>query len=236
MVERQKYEQALRDREVARNLLRRAMAQLEKEIGDREKARRELLSSVEAALKQRGVQVFLDQRSGILRLSGDLLFETGKSELSPDAGRTVQIVAQVLAETLPCYTAAASAHDCANAQPVIETVLVEGHTDRQGFANQDAAASQQQNDRLSADRALRVFIELLKARPDIDDLRNSDSLPLLGVSGYGQRRPLPEAQCDGPDDCPENRRIDLRFMLTGRSSDELVRMRQEIQDALGESK
>jgi flagellar motor protein MotB len=116
---------------------------------------------------------------------------------------------------------------------VLETVLIEGHTDRQRFAGLDAIASQDRNDRLSTDRALSVFLELRHAQPPLDALRNGDQLPLLGVSGYGERRPLPDATCDAAGNCPDNRRIDLRFVLSTRSSDELRRMREEIGAAIG---
>jgi flagellar motor protein MotB len=247
VVERQKYEQALRDLESARQnaqrqadaneqlrtLLRRAMAQLERDIEDREAARRRLLTSVEQALKDRGVRVYLDQRSGILRLSGDLLFATGSAVLGPTSKGTLQTLAEVLARILPCYTAASGADGCDRAEPVLETVLVEGHTDRQRFGSVDVVISQERNDRLSADRALSVFLELRRAQPGLDAMRNTEQLPLLGVSGYGERRPLPEEQCSADGNCPGNRRIDLRFVLSARSSDELRRMREEIEGALG---
>lgn len=218
-----------------RDLLRRAATQLTRDIEDRAEARRRLLATVEQALQQRGVRVYLDQRSGILRLSGDLLFQTGSATLGNDARHTVQILADVLAQTLPCYVANDATGGCGTAEPVLETVLVEGHTDRQHFSGTDEAASLERNDRLSADRALSVFLELRHAAPALDALRNEDRLPLLGVSGYGERRPLADAVCDAAGNCPVNRRIDLRFVLSARSSDEMRRITDEIEHALGDA-
>ncbi len=48
----------------------------------------------------------------------------------------------------------------------------------------------QENDRLSTARALTVFAERRQQQPLLDDLRNTEAQPLLGVSGYGERRPL----------------------------------------------
>jgi flagellar motor protein MotB len=217
-----------------RLLLESALSQLQRDIEDRAAARGRLLSSIETALKERGVRVEIDARSGILRLSGDLLFETGKSNLNDEARRTVQILAEVLAKILPCYADAAQGADCAQAESaILETVLIEGHTDRQRFANTEVGISQEKNDRLSTDRALTVFAELRRSQPALDAIHNEEQLPLLGVSGYGERRPLPSAQGVTEADFKQNRRIDLRFVVSARSSRELQRLREQIEQTLG---
>jgi len=270
MVERQKYEQALRDleqqrqraveqeslaraaqaeaelqkanarRESAENdrlrgLLRRAMVQIRQDIEDREAARLHLLASLQRELHDRHIEVALDPTSGVLHLSGDLLFQTGSAVLGSQARSVVQILAEVLAKTLPCYTSTGPVEGCGKAETALETVLVEGHTDRQRFQGIDASASQDRNDRLSADRALTVFLELRRSQPALDGLRNAADLPLLGVSGYGERRPRADAACSGDGNCPDNRRIDLRFVLSARTSDEVQHMLDEISKALGET-
>jgi chemotaxis protein MotB len=211
-----------------RDLLTQAMSQLERDIEDRTAARDRLLASVERELVARGVKVHVDQRSGVLRLSGDLLFGTGSAVLSAEARRTVQALSDVMSRTLPCYTSGSSANGCAEGEAVLETVLVEGHTDRQRFGTLDRLASQDQNDRLSAERSLSVFLEIRRSQPTIDALRNASQQPLLGVSGYGERRPLADSPCANKDDCAADRRIDLRFVLSARSSAELQRIREEI--------
>jgi chemotaxis protein MotB len=268
-VEREKYEQALRDlqqqrqiaaeqehlaraaqaeaarqeanaqRELAENqrlreLLRRAMAQIQQDIEDRAAARLRLLASLQQALREQHIEVAVDPTSGILHLSGDLLFQTGSASLGQQARMVVQTLADVMAKTLPCYAGTVSTDLCAKAEMVLETVLVEGHTDRQRFRDLDAVGSQDRNDRLSADRALAVFLELRRFQPSLDLLRNGMSLPLLGVSGYGERRPRSDATCNGDSNCPDNRRIDLRFVLSARTSDEVQRMLDEIGKVLGE--
>lgn len=267
-VERQKYEQALRDlqeqrqrtaeeealaraaqteaerqeanarREAAENdqlrdLLRRAMAQITQDIEDREAARLRLLASLQTALHERHIEVTIDPTSGILHLSGDLLFQTGSSALGPQAHVVVQALADVLMKTLPCYSVTSAMEGCKKAETALETVLVEGHTDRQQFQGLDASGSQDKNDRLSADRALAVFLELRRSQPGLDVLRNASNLSLLGVSGYGERRPRDDAVCSADGNCPDNRRIDLRFVLSARTSDEVQRMLNEIGMALG---
>ena len=84
-----------------------------------------------------------------------------------------------------------------------------------------ALQSEQENDRLSAERALTVFTELRQRQPSLDGLHNPSGQPLLGISGYGQRRPLPPADGTAEAELTRNRRIDIRFVLASRTSDEL---------------
>ena len=73
-----------------------------------------------------------------------------------------------------------------------------------------------------------------RAQPSLDALRNADgSYPLLGVSGFGDRRPLPQAQGRTEADYGLNRRIDLRFLLARTA--ELERLRGQLEAALKES-
>ena len=67
----------------------------------------------------------------------------------------------------------------------------------------------------------------------LDTIRNRDGLQLLGEAGYGDRRPLPDALGASDDDFRKNRRIDIRFVLTSRTSDELNRLRAHILEAIG---
>src|SRR5579875_3755413 len=71
-----------------RVLLRDALDRLEYDIQQREQARQNLLAKLAEQLRARGVQVVIDQHSGVLRLSGDLLFATGSAALSPEAVKT----------------------------------------------------------------------------------------------------------------------------------------------------
>jgi chemotaxis protein MotB len=119
-----------------RSLLFDAVAQLEKDIKDREAARGQLLVSLQQSLSEKGVTVSIDPASGILRLPEDLLFRTGDAVIGKESVSRLQTLAKVLATTLPCYVHGADASGCAKAvAPILETVLVEGHTDRQAYRN-----------------------------------------------------------------------------------------------------
>jgi flagellar motor protein MotB len=54
-----------------------------------------LLLTLGQQLKDRGVLTAVDEQSGVLHLSGDLLFATGSVALSADAQRTVCVLADI---------------------------------------------------------------------------------------------------------------------------------------------
>jgi len=217
-----------------RELLEQAAAQLQQDIEASSNARDRLLATLETTLSQRGIQVWVDRQAGILHLPGDLLFDTLSATLGPRQRDSVGIVANALARILPCFTPIADRTQCGPPNlPVLETVLVEGHTDRRPIGIPGTGF--RDNDQLSTERALAVFAELRRAQPSLDALRNVDgSYPLLGVSGFGDRRPLPQAQGSTEADYGLNRRIDLRFLLARTA--ELERLRDQLEAALKESK
>lgn len=221
-------------------LLRRAQAELANAIEGRQRMREDLLRTLQTQLEGRGLAVQIDTSAGILRLPSDLLFPTGVSELQAGTGgrkgprERVADVADVLAEILPCQVALSGGR-CAGASfPLLETVLIEGHTDRQPFAGVSAHESQRRNLNLSAARALSVAREVLSRQPGLDDLANGEQLRILGIAGYGDRRPLIEARGDTEAEYQRNRRIDLRFVLVATTSDELRRLQWEIDRLLSE--
>jgi chemotaxis protein MotB len=225
-------EKARADR--VRELLEQAAAQLHQDIEASSNARDRLLATLETTLSQRGIQVWVDRQAGILHLPGDLLFDTLSATLGPRQRDSVGIVANALARILPCFTPITDRTQCGPPNlPVLETVLVEGHTDRRPIGI--AGTGFRDNDQLSTERSLAVFAELRRAQPSLDALRNADgSYPLLGVSGFGDRRPLPQAQGSTEADYGLNRRIDLRFLLARTA--ELERLRGQLEAALKESK
>jgi flagellar motor protein MotB len=216
-----------------RNLLEQAAAQLQQDMEASSNARDRLLTSLESTLSQHNIQVWVDRRAGILHLPGDLLFGTLSATLAPKQRESVGILADALAQTLPCFTPIPDRTHCDLADlPILETVLVEGHTDRRPIGN--VGTGFRDNDQLSTERALAVFAELHRVQPSLDELRNADrSYQLIGVSGFGAQRPLPQAQGNTEADYALNRRIDLRFLLARTA--ELERLRGQIEAALKES-
>lgn len=143
------------DNERLRQRLARAAIALQRELQDREEVRAGLLQRLARGLESRGIRFALDQQSGVLRLSEEVPFATSRSDLTDRTRHTLQALAEVLASTLPCFVQAIRPEGCnANDAPILEAVLVEGHTDRQAYGGMTLAQSQQLNDQLSTARAL----------------------------------------------------------------------------------
>jgi flagellar motor protein MotB len=211
--------------------LKDAAAQLQRDIEASSNARDRLLAKLETALQEHGIPVRVDWQAGVLHLHESVLFQPTDASLGPEQRKKVGSLADALTRILPCFTAPSERTPCE--QPdltVLETVLIEGHTDKRPIIS----GRYRDNDQLSTERALAVFGELLRVQPNLEALRNADNTyPLLGVSGFGARRPLPEAQGETEADYAPNRRIDLRFLLARTA--ELDRLRSQIQAALNEN-
>lgn len=211
-----------------RNKLRDGMLELINQLdgitlalrGDQDRlndVRRGLLFALQDALKKRDVDVVVDERAGILRLSSKGLFKLNSDVFTEEGEEKAKKLLEEMAKLLPCFAKAApGAADCREQQPIFETVLIEGHADQQDTARPGG------NLTLSTDRA-RAFYEFMTVRfPPLRDLRNQDSQHLLGLAGYGELRTLPDV--DGRDE--SNRRIEIRFLLTGQRDVSAQRLQQ----------
>jgi flagellar motor protein MotB len=92
----------------------------------------------------------------------------------------------------------------------LEAVYVEGHTDDVPIASGRSDGVRDNWD-LSAARAKNTYFTLLLSAPALAYLTNDRDETLLGVSGYGEFRPVaPNGTASGRE---ANRRIDLRFLM-----------------------
>ncbi len=89
---------------------------------------------------------------------------------------------------------------------LLETLLIEGHTDRIPVAGDRRFRD---NLELSSMRAATVYRMITACEPRIERMRNTENVPVLSTSGYGYTRP---ATLD-PELSNYNRRIDLRLLL-----------------------
>jgi len=67
--------------------------------------------------------------------------------------------------------------------------------------------------------AIETFNRLVDANPGLGQLRNDRNERLIGVSGYGEYRPVDESGSE--DGMRKNRRIELRFIMVSPGSPEL---------------
>lgn len=171
-----------------------------------EQVRAELLREIAARMQARGLPVTMDLQSGLIRLPESLLFSSGQWELSEQGQQVVAALAQVLGELLPCATPTGDKSQCGSLsqEALLDSVLVEGHTDKQPFSGPNSIS----NWELSAFRAITVYKAMVVAQPALEQgIMNPSNQPILGVSAYAERRPVDAAMLD------PNRRIDVRFNM-----------------------
>lgn len=194
-----------------------------------------LLIDLRDRLRSQDVMVEIDTANGVLRLPDGVLFRSLSADL-PDVQdpaqpnrlsprETVRRLAAALDASVPCYTiGAARPGDCpAEAAPILEAMFVEGHTDRRPIPRGSRFTD---NHELSTARALSTYRALLADQPGLGDLRNASGAKLLGLSGYGEDRPVQDG--DREEDLAANRRIDLRFLLASPPPRELNELRRSL--------
>lgn len=183
------------------------------------KTRGEILVKIGQSLKDQGFEVEINPASGILRLNEKVLrFASGSAIVQPQYHDVIVALANALGDVLPCYSNLQTfiEKSCTENQQKhwLEAVFIEGHTDNMPYIGG--------NLKLSTERAANTYAELVKIRSEIGSLQNSESQPLLSVSGYGEKRPNPESKNnDTPEHRQMNRRIELRIiMATPKQEDE----------------
>jgi chemotaxis protein MotB len=187
--------------------------------------RSDMLATVLSSLREREVEVTLDPENGVLRLPESLLFDTGEAVLQPRGVRALRELAAVLALTLPCYSRAPASQqiDCPIvSKPLLEAVLVEGHTDDRPISTSTFADNWQ----LASARAINTYKALLAYEPSLSALLNERGEALLGVSNYEAQRPVSLGPT--PEDRRLNRRIDLRFLIAAPSEAQLDQIRAQM--------
>lgn len=186
----------------------RAQQQAIAELTQIDNMRKRLLESLAASLKERGVQIQVDPEQGVLRLPESILFLSGRADLTPAGERAVRILAEELSLVLPCYSAAPPDGCDPTTAGKLDVVLIEGHTDNVPIRN----APFPDNWSLSAARSITTYQALVRAAPDLVQLKNRRGVPIFGVAGYADQRPVADNRTEAGKRL--NRRIDLRFIMT----------------------
>lgn len=174
--------------------------------------RKKLLEDIKSQLQAEGLNVQIDERSGVLRLTEaavEFALDSSILEDTPEsyARTNVSKIARVLDRVLPAYSACrviADKHVCSEDLGVtVETVFIEGHTDTTGRDDR--------NWQLSTERAVNTYREIAATAPRLRSLRNRNMNEIISVSGYSSTRPI--AAGNTLDVLARNRRIDLRFVM-----------------------
>lgn len=130
-----------------------------------------------------------DRASGMLRVSSDLTFDSGRADVKPAAKPALQALARIL------NSGAAQQYD----------VYIEGHTDSQKISA-NTAREHKTNRHLSAHRAIAV----------LDELRGLGVAPQkMMAAGWGEFRPAVPNTPSG--NTPANRRVEI-FLVKSRGT------------------
>lgn len=187
-----------------------------------DETRKDILESIGRSLKAQGVAVVIDTDNGILRLPESILFDINKSFPTPAGSQALEKLAFSISQVLPCYAYFPGMErpiNCPSSTHSIESIFVEGHTDSSGDA--------EFNWRLSMDRALHTYQDLIRYQQNLQSVQNRDGHPVISIAGYGKQRPaFPN---DTPEHKSQNRRIDLRFIMSPPKAGQLDENKKEFE-------
>jgi flagellar motor protein MotB len=211
--------------------LRRRIAGEITEMNKVDQARAELLETIRARLDAVDLKVTIYPDTGVLRLAEDAIrFAEEISTLDEVATRNVDAVARVLLEVLPEYTACPAGIACPpSTGHVVETVFIEGHTDKTG--------SDSLNWNLSTERAVNTYRRIVDTFPELRALVNSDGREIFSVAGYAYKRPAVDRE--DAEAYRINRRIDLRFVMEADRRErlnEVLLLLEQMERKVGELK
>ncbi|HVA11994.1 MAG TPA: OmpA family protein [Stellaceae bacterium] len=180
------------------------------ELTESNLARRDLLRDLAKILDDQ-LPVTIDEADGTLQLGGDILFPQGSADAYPDALPKLRLLGEALDRVLPCYAVSSDAQppsSCAlRHRGRLDAVYIEGHTDTTPIHTPRF----QSNWDLSAARASATYRRLIEAFPALAMLKNDQASALIGVSGYGEYRPVDQSGTAAG--MQRNRRIELRFIM-----------------------
>lgn len=177
-------------------------------LDEAQRRRDELLQTLQQRLQAEGLDVEIDEVTGVLRLTEESVrFDVDRSDLTVRAAQNVAKIAKVFLAVLPEYAACVGGSESTECKPAgkstIETVFIEGHTDTTGL--------DERNWQLSTERAVNTYRELINVAPGLRALHNRRRNEIISVSGYSSTRAIDSTSTT--DAWLKNRRIDLRFVM-----------------------
>ncbi len=193
-----------------------ALDALAKVLREREQIRKDELQKLVSRLGKRNINVELDETNGILRLPSKLLFDASKAQLQPAGEEALSLLAK---EMLPVVR-----KGCGESTLKWEAIYIEGHTD-----NIPIHGDFPSNWHLSSARAINTYNALLLAKPALARQLNHQQKAVIGISGYGDQRPV--ASNDTDEGRQKNRSIDIRFVMAYPSKTEIEHMERKLKEA-----
>ncbi len=195
-----------------------------KDLVGADDTRKDILTDIKRSMDLQGVSVKIDEENGILRLPESILFDRNKSVLSPQGQDALEKLAASLNRVLQCYTFLPGLdrpQECPASPHSVESIFIEGHTDSDG--------DDDLNWELSTSRSFHTYQAITSAQEILGRLQNRNRQPILSVAGYGKQRPI--STNDTPEGKRQNRRIDLRFIMSPPKSRQVEDIAQKVEDS-----
>ncbi len=168
----------------------------------------EIVRELQLSFNKKGVEMFIDPKSGTITFDANILFESGKSDLNPT-------FKSKLNEVIPLYLSVILSEKY---RDYVADIIVEGHTDARPIGGR-VETSYIDNLNLSQNRAQSVVTYLLSgqsaAYPEKKFLQN-----YMQAIGMSYRKPM--------QDDNKSRRVEIKFRLKNEESmDRLKRLLDE---------
>lgn len=183
-----------------------------------EELRRDMLEEIKISLSRHHIQVEISDNHSVLRIpEGQLYFESGSYKITPEQGKNLNIIGQVLRNALLR----------AQRMHFIDTIFIEGHTDSQ------PSQAIMGNWGLSAHRAIAVWQYWTEHPGRYQSfllMTNRQGRPLFSVSGYADTRRIVRPDFNA-EDRQKNRRIDLRFTMRTPVTGDLMNLLDQFEQA-----
>lgn len=171
-----------------------------------------IITSLSEALKSANISAVVDPASGAIALESDVLFSTGKHELTKDGQKFVD-------SFLPVYLDVLFSEEY---KPYVAEIIVEGHTDSTGGYIENLKLSQQ--------RALAVASYILG--DDYRSITNSQKRALRKViTANGRSFSDPVLDSKGREDYAASRRVVFKFRLT---DEQMIQQLKSILESSGQ--
>ena len=167
--------------------------------------RAELLDDIKDQLSAEGIQVMVDEKHGILRISEGVLFDIGQADLKPQGLVVVKRLSSILSTTLQME----------QYKGAVETIFIEGHTDNIPISNGFFAS----NWELSTQRAINTWRTMAHDQDNLSKLQNKTGQPIFSCSGYAESRPIADNATE--EGRRANRRIDIRFTMSPPTEEDM---------------
>ena len=152
-----------------------------------------LLSDLEDAFTEAGIDVVVDRESGEILLDSSILFANNEYELSNDSKEFLKEFLAVYAEVI--------LHD--DYDGFVSRIVVEGHTDSNG--------SRELNMELSKNRAVSVMEYCKSSETGLDSAITNELAELMQAVGYASDYPIYDE--NGNEDMDASRRVAFTFII-----------------------